>query len=135
MKRSYVPTQLKEATYVRKIIFLSGTGTAFCQVQLGLNAGFRVFAGAFYAAAYAAQPRHPASRREKTLNPKPYTYHSLGRDPKVRARCVASRATASHARPSHQASRREKPARPRRQVTPEKHFLLQVDRYMDYSTL
>ena len=82
--------ELKEATYVRKIIFLSGTGTAFCQVQLGLNAGFRVFAGAFYAAAYAAQPRHPASRREKTLNPKPYTYHSLGRDPKVRARLMAT---------------------------------------------
>ena len=48
---------------------------------------------------YAAQRRHPAaSRREKTLNPKPNTNHSLARDPKVRARRVASRATARASR-------------------------------------
>ena len=60
-----------------------------------VDSGFRVYAGAFY----AAQRRHPAaSRREKTLNPKPNTNHSLAWDPKVRARLVASRATARASR-------------------------------------
>ena len=56
-----------------------------------VDSGFRVYAGAFY----AAKRRHPAaSRREKTLNPKPNTNHSLARDPKVRARRATSRAKA-----------------------------------------
>ena len=60
-----------------------------------VDSGFRVYAGAFY----AAKRRHPAaSRREKTLNPKPNTNHSLARDPKVRALRVACRATARASR-------------------------------------
>ena len=58
-------------------------------------AGFRVYAAAFY----PAQRRQPAaSRREKTLNSKPNTNHSLARDPKVRALRVACRATARASR-------------------------------------
>jgi len=53
-----------------------------------VHSGFRVYAGAFYA----------AQRREKTLNPKPNTNHSLARDPKVRARRATSRAKARASR-------------------------------------
>ena len=58
-----------------------------------VDSGFRVYAGAFY----AAQRRHPAAR-EKTLNPKLDTNHSLGRDPKVRALRVSGRAKARASR-------------------------------------
>ena len=83
-----IPFMARKIKWYRRELRLARYGFG-----LRVDSGFRVYAGAFY----AAQRRHPAAR-EKTLNPKLDTNHSLGRDPKVRALRVSGRAKARASR-------------------------------------